>query len=97
MRSYGASLGTIPDYAAAESGVKGVLLSGVRAGSPAETAGIQKGDLLVRLGGVEIGDIYDFVYVLRQAKPGQKATAAVERDGEIIELVVTYAEARRRM
>jgi Tol biopolymer transport system component len=94
VRSYGASLGTIPDYTGPGEGKKGVLLSGVRAGSPAEAAGIRRGDLLVALAGHPIGDIYDFVYVLRQAKPGQKATAVVERDGHRVELVVTFGESR---
>ncbi len=95
-RTYGASLGTIPDYAGAGEGVKGVLLNGVRPGSPAEQAGLQRGDLLVELASKEIGDIYDFVYILRQAKPGQKVTAVVERDGRRVEMVITFGANRRR-
>jgi len=94
VRSFGASLGTIPDYAGAGEGKKGVPLSGVRPGSPAEEAGMQRGDVLVELGGHEIGDIYDFVFILRQAKPGDKATAVVERDGRRIEMVITYGVSR---
>ena len=67
-----------------------MLLAGVRPGSPAEAAGIRRGDLLVGLAGKEIGDIYDFVYVLRTAKPGQLATAVVIRDGARVELPVTF-------
>ena len=89
-RSFGASLGTIPDYAGPPGGAKGVLLAGVRPGSPAEEAGIRRGDILVGLAGKEIGDIYDFVYVLRAAKPGQQATAVVVRDGARVELPVTF-------
>jgi S1-C subfamily serine protease len=62
----------------------------VREGSPAETAGFQRGDRLVALGETEIGDIYDFVYILRQAKPGDETTALVERDGEKVTLDVTF-------
>jgi hypothetical protein len=91
-RAFGASLGTIPDYA--EDGIPGVLLSGARAGSPAEAAGMLRGDRLVRLGGSEIRDIHDFVFVLRKAKPGDKTIAVVERDGRRIELAVTYGESR---
>ncbi|HEY0513911.1 MAG TPA: M20/M25/M40 family metallo-hydrolase, partial [Thermoanaerobaculia bacterium] len=47
IRSYGASLGTVPDYAG--DGRPGVLLAGVRAGSPAEQGGLRRGDLLVGL------------------------------------------------
>ena len=95
-RSYGASLGTVPDYAGPPEGVQGVLLAGVRPGSPAEEAGLQRGDLLVELASKEIGDIYDFVYILRQAKPGQKVTAVVERDGRRVELVITFGASRGR-
>ncbi len=97
VRSFGASLGTIPDYAGVEGGKKGVPLAGVRPGSPAEAAGMQRGDILVELAGHPIGDIQDFVFVLRQAKPGDKATAVVERDGRRIEMVVTYGVSRGRV
>ncbi|HEX4952105.1 MAG TPA: M20/M25/M40 family metallo-hydrolase [Thermoanaerobaculia bacterium] len=97
VRSFGASLGTIPDYAAAEAGRPGVPLAGVRPGSPAEEAGIRRGDVLVELAGHPLASIHDFVFVLRQAKPGQKATAVVEREGRRIELVVTFGAARGRV
>ena len=89
-RSFGAYLGTIPDYAGAEDGSTGVLLSGAREGSPAAAAGFQRGDRLVKLGKTEIGDIYDFVFVLRQHKPGETVTAVVVRDGEPRSLEVTF-------
>jgi S1-C subfamily serine protease len=96
VRSYGASLGTIPDYVGpAEEGKRGVLLAGVRAGSPAEMAGLQRGDLLVELAGKEIGDIYDFMYVLRSARPGQEASVVVERAGERVTLTVVFGENTR--
>ena len=88
VRSYGASLGTIPDYAG--DGRPGVLLAGVRAGSAAEQGGLRRGDLLVGLGGKELRDIHDFMYVLQRAKPGEKATAVVVRDGEKVEMEVTF-------
>ena len=40
--------GTIPDYA---TEVKGLLLSGVIGGGPAEQAGLQKGDVIVEIAG----------------------------------------------
>jgi len=85
-RSYGAYLGTIPDYAGAEDGASGVLLTGARESSPAAAAGFTRGDRLIRLGKTEIGDIYDFVFVLRQHKPGETVTAVVVRDGEPVEM-----------
>ncbi len=94
VRSYGASLGTIPDYAG--DGRPGVLLAGVRAGGPAEQAGLRRGDLLVGLAGKDIRDIHDFMYVLQRAKPGEKTTAVVVRDGRKVPLDVTFGGSGRR-
>ncbi len=91
-RSYGASLGTIPDYAGDDR--PGVLLAGTRPGGPADAAGIKRGDLLVELAGREVRDIYDFMYVLRQGKPGETVSVVVDRDGERVELEVTFGKSR---
>ena len=72
------------------------LLAGARPESAAARAGVQKGDLLVELGGQEIRNIYDFVFVLRSAKPGETTTLAVLRGEERLELEVTYGEGRSR-
>jgi len=95
VRSYGASLGTIPDYVGSPDGKPGVLLGAVRAGGPAELAGLRRGDLLVRLGDYEIRNIEDFEFALRRFQPGDKTTAVVERAGEKISFPVTLAERRR--
>lgn len=92
VRSAGASLGTVPDYAG--DGRPGVLLSGVRAGSAAEKAGLQRGDLLVELSGTPIRDIHDFMYVLRRSKPGETATAVVLRGEERRSFPVTFDVSR---
>ena len=52
LRAY---LGTIPDYTTEGTGVK---LSGVRAGSPADKAGLKGGDVIVEFGGQKITNIY---------------------------------------
>ena len=96
-RSFGASLGTVPDYAGPGEGKTGVLLASVRPDSPAEKAGMRRGDILVELDGREIRDVNDFVYVLRRARPGERARAAVLRAGERVEMEVVFGESRRRM
>jgi hypothetical protein len=88
LRAY---LGTIPDYT---QEVKGVKLSGVRGGSPAEKAGIQSGDVLVEFAGQKITNIYDYTYALDAVKIGQPVKIAVERAGQRVELSVT-PEARK--
>lgn len=89
-RSYGASLGTIPDYAADDT--VGVLLAGTRPEGPADRAGMLRGDRLVELSGKEIRDIYDLMFVLRQAKPGESSTAVVEREGARVALDVVFGQ-----
>jgi len=94
-RSYGSYLGTIPDYVGAEDDLKGVLLAGVREGGPAQLAGLRRGDRLIGLGGVEVGDIHDFTFILRRAKPDQETTAIVLRKGERLEFLVVYGSRSR--
>ena len=96
VRSYGASLGTIPDYTGSPDNRPGMRLAGVRPGGPADRAGLQRGDWIVELSGREVRDIYDLMYVLREVKPGERGTVVVERDGERIERPVTYGESARR-
>ncbi len=96
VRSYGASLGTIPDYVGPPAGVSGVLLAGTRPGGPAEKAGLRRGDILVELAGTPIRDVNDFMYVLRTVKPGQTSTAVVLRDGKRVKVAVIFDPSRRR-
>ncbi len=88
LRAY---LGTIPDYT---TEVKGVKLSGVRGGSPAEKAGLQGGDVLVEFGTQKITNIYNYTYALDAVKIGQPVKLSVEREGKRVELTVT-PEARK--
>ena len=92
VRSYGASLGTIPDYTGSPDNRPGMRLAGVRPGGPADEAGLQRGDWIVELSGREIRDIYDLMYVLREARPGERSNVTVEREGERIERPVTFGE-----
>ena len=95
VRNYGASLGTIPDYTGSPDNRPGMRLAGVRPGGPAEQAGLQRGDWIVELNGREVRDIYDLMYVLQEAKPGEQGTVVAERDGERIERPVTFGESAR--
>jgi Tol biopolymer transport system component len=96
LRSFNASLGTIPDYAGPGPGKTGVLLSGVRPGGAAEKAGMRRGDVLVRLGTHDIRSVEDLMYVLNDSKPGETVKAVVERGGKRVELEATFQESRGR-
>ena len=83
LRAY---LGTIPDYTTEGTGVK---LSGVRAGGPADKAGLTGGDIIVEFGGQEITNIYDYTYALDAVKIGEPVEAVVLRDGKRVKLTIT--------
>ena len=78
--------GTIPDYA---TDVKGLLLSGVIGGGPAEQAGLQKGDVIVEIAGQTIANIYDYTYALDLLKSGQPAKLVYMRSGKRNETMLT--------
>jgi hypothetical protein len=80
------SLGTVPDMG---SDVKGVLLAGVRSGSPAEQAGLRKGDVIVEFDGKPIADLYAYSDALNAKKPGDTVTIVVLRDGQRVTLRAT--------
>ncbi|HEV3139797.1 MAG TPA: M20/M25/M40 family metallo-hydrolase [Vicinamibacterales bacterium] len=80
--------GTIPDYS---TEVKGLLLSGVIGGGPAEQAGLQKGDVIVEIAGQTIANIYDYTYALDVLKIGQPAKVIYIRGGERKETMLTPA------
>ncbi len=69
-----------------------MLLAGTRPEGPADRAGMLRGDRLVELSGKEIRDIYDLMFVLRQAKPGESSTAVVEREGARVALDVVFGQ-----
>ena len=96
VRSFHASLGTIPDYGGPPEGKKGVLLAGVRPGGPADKGGLRRGDILIRLGTHALGDVEDLMYALNASKPGETVTAVVLRDGKEVKLEVTFQEAPPR-
>jgi hypothetical protein len=80
-------LGTIPDMGASE--IKGLRLTGVRAGSPADLGGLKAGDVIVELGGVAVKDLYSYSDALYAHKPGDVVKIVVLRGGERLELSVT--------
>ena len=85
-------LGTIPNYASED--VKGVLLSGVRGGAPADKAGLKAGDIIVRFAGKDIANIYDYTYALNAVKVGKPVEIEVMRKGKRIKLTVTPVSQR---
>jgi len=82
-------LGTIPDYASED--VKGVLLTGVRGGGPADKAGLKGGDVIVHFAGRDITNIYDYTYALDAVKVGEPVSIEVLRKGKRMKLSIIPA------
>jgi hypothetical protein len=83
--------GTIPDYS---TDVKGLLLSGVIGGGPAEQAGLRKGDIIVEIAGQTIANIYDYTYALDVLKVGEPSKVVYLRDGQRMQTTLTPAARR---
>jgi len=75
---YGAYLGTIPDMTGSPGGVR---ITGVRAGSPAELAGLKAGDVITAIGAKVVANLYDMTDALRSHQAGDTVVIVVKRDG----------------
>jgi serine protease DegQ len=62
-------------------GQPGALVAAVQRGSPANRAGIEPGDIIVRFGDREIGEPNDLAGATMEAEPGTKVQVEVVRDG----------------
>jgi hypothetical protein len=85
-RGFRVYLGTVPNYSDQSDGMK---LDGVRAGSPAERAGLRAGDIVVRMGKFPIKNVYDYTYALGEMAPGVEIEVAILRDGKPMNLKLT--------
>lgn len=81
------TLGVIPDYL--YSG-KGLRIDGAKDGKPGFKAGLIKGDVIMKLGGYDIEDIYGYMEALSKFEKGQTTDCVVLRNGETITLKVTW-------
>ncbi len=77
--------GSLPDFT---TEIKGYKLAGVFDGSPAALAGLQKGDVLVKLGGAEVEDLASFTRALRSHEPGDLVEIRVDREGRFMNFTV---------
>ena len=88
-RGYGAWFGSVPDFGETPKGVK---FADVTPGSPAATAGLRAGDILVEFEGKPVGNLYDFTYALRSKKPGDEVAVKVLRGGETVDARVVLGK-----
>lgn len=85
--SFKVTLGVIPDYLYNEAGMR---IDGVNEGKPAFNAGLIKGDIVKKLGDLEIIDMMSYMQALGKFEKGQTITITIERDGKLIEKKLTF-------
>jgi hypothetical protein len=81
-------LGTIPNYAEGSDGLK---LDAVREDSPAAKAGLMAGDVIVKLAGRDVRNVYDYTYALGEMRAGVEYDVEVMRGDKRLMLKLTPA------
>lgn len=81
------TLGVVPDYLF--SG-KGMRIDGVSEDRPAQKAGMQKGDIVIKMGDNEVVDMMSYMKSLGKFDKGNTTKVTVKRNEEILELNVTF-------
>ncbi|MEZ5608009.1 MAG: DegQ family serine endoprotease [Burkholderiaceae bacterium] len=71
---------------------QGALVRNVESGSPAEKAGVEAGDIIVRFDGKAIDKASDLPRLVGNTKPGTRSTVTVFRRGQNRDLAITIAE-----
>ncbi|MDR2364490.1 MAG: DegQ family serine endoprotease [Zoogloeaceae bacterium] len=70
----------------------GAIVNSVEKGGPADQAGIEAGDVILRFDGKEIVSSSDLPRIVAASKPGNKARVQVWRKGAARELIMTVGE-----
>ena len=78
-RGFSVTLGIVPDYGEGKDGMK---IGAIRPGGPAEKAGLKSGDVIVKMAGKKVMNIYDYMGVLGELKAGDEVVVEVMRDGK---------------
>jgi len=69
-----------------------IYVTDVFADSPASQAGLQRGDLITKIGDVTIDENHSYINALFQHNPGDQVTLEVLRDGRAIQVSVILGE-----
>lgn len=86
-RSFAVSLGVMPDYL---YDGRGMRIDGVREDKPAMKAGMQKGDIILKMGELDITDINSYMKALGLFKAGQTIDVVIKRGNEEMVKSVTF-------
>lgn len=85
--SFKVTLGVMPDYVYSGEGMR---VDGVLDGRPAAAAGLERGDVIIKLGDLEVKDIYTYMDGLSKFKKGETAKVVFKRGDKTMEKEVTF-------
>lgn len=85
--SFKVTLGVMPDYVYNGEGMR---IDGVIDGRPGAKAGLENGDIIIKIGDTEVKDIYGYMEGLGKFKTGDKTTVVVKRGEEVLEKEVEF-------
>ena len=71
------------------SSTQGLTVKSVEKESPAETAGVQEGDIITEVNGEKVTAYSDLSSVISKSKAGDVITLTINRDGETLKIKVT--------
>ena len=81
------TMGVVPDYMFSGTGMR---IDGVTEGKPAANAGLQKGDIVLRIGALEVPDMMGYMKALGQFNKGDTAPVKVIREGKEVMVEVVF-------
>jgi hypothetical protein len=80
-------LGVVPDYLFDGEGMR---VDGISEDKPAQKAGLQKGDIVVKLGDSAVVDMMSYMRALSAFKEGDSTQVVVKRNGEDIQANIQF-------
>jgi len=81
------TLGIMPDYVYDGEGLR---IDGIIDDRPAQKAGLERGDVIVKLGDIKVTDIYKYMEGLGTFEKGATTTVVVKRNGKKVKKKVTF-------
>jgi aminopeptidase YwaD len=87
---FGAHLGCVPRFGGTGA-VEGVVCARASGNSPAQRAGIVSGDIIIKLGDIDINNLHDLSFALKFYRPGDKVELVWKRgeDRYIRQVILT--------
>jgi len=81
------TLGVMPDYL---FDGKGMRIDGVSKGKTAEKFGILKGDIVVKIGDIDVNDMMGYMKGLSKFEKGNSTVVKINRQGKIIDIPIIF-------